>query len=268
VTRTAGGRPLDTLIRLFVVGNRFDEDMLAGVFAPTTVDEWCSFGILERCRGPGEGRHQHPVVRRPVRGGRHRGATGQWDARRRPRDGRQPSTLGLAGLTVRRPSRATLDLGAGGGYHALLAAAHSERWSRPTSRAGHLDGGPERRPKRTRSHRGPPGGSLRSRRGGDLRPRRVQPSFIVGPDISQQFLSTEREGDGLCRELARLAPSFLNEGGYCQFLANWISVDGQRWSDRLARGSRQWVRHLVIRISSDRPRTTMRPRDLGDDRRP
>ena len=33
--RTAAGRPLDTLIRLFVIGNRVDEVTLAAIVAPT-----------------------------------------------------------------------------------------------------------------------------------------------------------------------------------------------------------------------------------------
>ena len=60
------------------------------------------------------------------------------------------------------------------------------------------------------------------------------PPFIVSPDNLFYFLHGGMSGDELCRTIARQAPAFLADAGYCQFLANWTVVSGEDWRDRLA----------------------------------
>jgi hypothetical protein len=60
------------------------------------------------------------------------------------------------------------------------------------------------------------------------------PPFIISPDSTHQFLSTPLPGDALCESLARAAPAHLSDGGWCQFLCNWIVAGGQAWEERLA----------------------------------
>jgi len=56
----------------------------------------------------------------------------------------------------------------------------------------------------------------------------------VSPDSTHQFLSTSLPGDALCERLARTAPAYLIDGGWCQFLCNWIVPDDEPWEQRLA----------------------------------
>src|SRR5688572_3635860 len=49
--RTAGGTPLETLIRLFILGVTVDEAAAQGALAPMTVEEWLGLGLLERDAG-------------------------------------------------------------------------------------------------------------------------------------------------------------------------------------------------------------------------
>ncbi len=41
------------------------------------------------------------------------------------------------------------------------------------------------------------------------------------------------EGDDFCRMLVGEAPKYLNDGGYCQLLANWLHIDGVPWEERV-----------------------------------
>lgn len=53
-------------------------------------------------------------------------------------------------------------------------------------------------------------------------------------------------GDDFCRRVVTDAPGLLNDGGYCQLLANWLHVDGVPWDERVggwaeASGCEAWV---------------------------
>jgi hypothetical protein len=44
-------------------------------------------------------------------------------------------------------------------------------------------------------------------------------------------------GDDLCRTIVQQSAGHLNDGGYCQLLANWQHVAGEDWRDRIS----SWV---------------------------
>jgi len=61
------------------------------------------------------------------------------------------------------------------------------------------------------------------------------PPFITGPGATDfTYRDSGRAGDGVCAELAQAAPRLLNPGGTMQFLANWLHVEGQPWTERVA----------------------------------
>ncbi|MFD0560224.1 methyltransferase family protein [Stackebrandtia endophytica] len=61
------------------------------------------------------------------------------------------------------------------------------------------------------------------------------PPFITGPGATDfTYRDSGRAGDGVCAELAQAAPGLLNPGGTMQFLANWLHVEGQPWTERVA----------------------------------
>src|SRR5688500_215705 len=45
--RSAGGSPLETLIRLFVLGVPVDRPAAQGALAPMTLEQWLQLGLLE-----------------------------------------------------------------------------------------------------------------------------------------------------------------------------------------------------------------------------
>ncbi|NVI89523.1 class I SAM-dependent methyltransferase [Actinomadura sp. BRA 177] len=61
------------------------------------------------------------------------------------------------------------------------------------------------------------------------------PPFVVAPDEGPRFTYRESgmEGDDFCRMLVGEAPKYLNDGGYCQLLANWLHIDGVPWEERV-----------------------------------
>lgn len=232
--RTRGGTPLETLIRLFILGVRVGPEAAAAALAPMGPAWWAERGLVRLVDGEVEAAVQLRC---------YQGLVVAFDFHRRGGAPLAPdyvmgisaSSLTLAGLTIRRPSGATLDLGTGSGFQGFVAAGHSERvvvtdrnpraveiaaFNARLNGLAHVD----------------------SREGDLFEPVEGEtfdlivsnPPFIVSPDNIFYFLHSGRTGDEVCRAIAREAPRFLAEGGYCQFLANWVTVAGEDWSDRLA----------------------------------
>ncbi|MGA5702087.1 DUF7059 domain-containing protein [Peterkaempfera bronchialis] len=144
----------------------------------------------------------------------------------------------LAGITVRRPVRETLDLGAGSGVQALHAARHSGRVTATdvNPRALHF----------TRLTVALSGfGNVETAQGSLFEPvgeRRFDlvvsnPPFVISPTGRFTYRDGGMPGDELCRRLVREAADHLAPGGYCQLLANWQHIRGEDWHERLA----EWV---------------------------
>ena len=145
-----------------------------------------------------------------------------------------PTSRLLSRFTVRRPSRATLDLGTGTGFQALVAAAHSEKVvatdlnSRAVAFALF----------NTRLNGIENVECLEGNRFEPVAGRKFDlivsnPPFFITPAAQYLFCDNPLDLDQLCRQLAREAPSYLDEGGYFQMLCEWAEVRGQPWQERL-----------------------------------
>jgi hypothetical protein len=65
------------------------------------------------------------------------------------------------------------------------------------------------------------------------------PPFVISPESAYSggrfaYRDSGLPGDELCRRLVTEAPRHLNEGGWCQLLANWLHVEGVDWRERVA----------------------------------
>ncbi|MEW2396353.1 class I SAM-dependent methyltransferase [Streptomyces sp. NPDC046862] len=145
----------------------------------------------------------------------------------------------LAGITVRTPVGAALDLGTGSGIQALHATRHATRVTATdvNPRALHITA-------LTLALSAAPAADLRE--GSLFEPVRddetydlivSNPPFVISPGARLTYRDGGMGGDDLCRALVRQAGERLNEGGFAQFLANWQHVEGEDWQDRL----RSWV---------------------------
>ncbi|MFJ9931053.1 methyltransferase [Streptomyces misionensis] len=145
----------------------------------------------------------------------------------------------LAGITVRTPVAAALDLGTGSGIQALHASRHATRVTATdlNPRALHITA-------LTLALSGAPAAELRE--GSLFEPVRddekfdlivSNPPFVISPGARLTYRDGGMGGDDLCRSLVQQAGERLNEGGFAQFLANWQHVAGEDWQDRL----RSWV---------------------------
>jgi SAM-dependent methyltransferase len=145
-----------------------------------------------------------------------------------------PTSRLLSRFTVRRPSRATLDVGTGTGIQALSAAAHSERVLA-------TDLNPRAVEVAAFNARLNGVENVQWRVGNGFEPVAdstfdlivSNPPFMITPAAQYLFCHNPLDLDQLCRRLVREAPSHLNEGGYFQMLCEWAQVRGQPWSERL-----------------------------------
>ena len=146
-----------------------------------------------------------------------------------------PTSRLLSRFAVRRPSRATLDLGTGNGIQALSAAAHSEK-------VVATDLSPRAVAFAAFNARLNGIGNVECRAGDGFEPvsgRKFDlivsnPPYYITPSARYLFCDNPMDLDQLCRRLVREAPSYLNEGGYFQMLCEWAEVEGQPWRERLS----------------------------------
>jgi len=145
-----------------------------------------------------------------------------------------PTSKFLNKFAVRRHSRATLDLGAGGGILSLSAARYSDlvvatdlnaravTFAQFNVRLNGID-------------------NIEVLTGDCFAPVSGQrfdlilsnPPFFITPQTDYLFCDNSMELDGLCRRLVKEAPAHLNEGGYMQMLCEWAQVAGQPWEERI-----------------------------------
>jgi SAM-dependent methyltransferase len=232
--RTRRGTALDTLIRLFLIETPCELDAVHTAVRPLSLEVLAEAGLVQI---------EGVQVRAAVKVLPFKGLWLAFDSTRRLQTpsrhdyvmGIGKSTLTLANLTVRRRARSVLDLGTGCGTQALLAAAHSDyvlavdrnpravqlaRFNAGLNGIGHvecLEG----------DFFAPAGG-----RTFDLVV--ANPPFVVSPEKRYIYRDSGMEADEVCRKIVREVPGFLNEGGYCQILCNWVHPAGQDWRERLA----------------------------------
>lgn len=145
-----------------------------------------------------------------------------------------PTSRLLSRFTVRRPSRATLDVGTGTGIQALIAAAHSEKVVatdlNPRAVAfaafnARLNG--------VENVECLAGEGYEPVAGRKFDLIVTNPPFFLTPSTLYLFCDNPMDLDQLCCRLTREAASYLNEGGYFQMLCEWAEVEGQTWQERL-----------------------------------
>src|SRR4051794_23015683 len=191
--------PLVTLVRLFVAGLPSSGAAASRALAPMELEAAVDAGLVSV-----EGVQAHPqVMLQPI--GDLVIASDVRSRRDRPDFVMQVSstTVALAGLTIRRPVEAALDIGCGSGFQALLAARHSARvsafdanpraieYARLNARLNGLG---------TVSFEG--GALFAPLPDGQFALIVSTPPFVISPGLGHQFRDSGLEGDAVCRHLA------------------------------------------------------------------
>ena len=225
--------PLNTLLRWFWLGVRQEAATTEGLLPQWVIRVALDSGLLRR-----EGTSLVPQVMLVHIGGfliasDHTSAIDRGDSNLVLWP--NPTSKLLSRFSVRRPSSATLDLGAGNGILGLTAASYSQRVvatdlnDRATACAAfnaRLNGIE----------------NIECLTGDGFAPVTGQtfdlilsnPPFFITPSSQYMFCENPAGLDFLCRRLVREAPSHLNEGGYFQMLCEWAQIAGQPWQERLA----------------------------------
>jgi methylase of polypeptide subunit release factors len=228
--------PLDTLIRLFLLGQSVPQDAAQAAIAPMSLDGWISAGLLAPAND-----NQEVVPRlkllpmddlilgsdQPRR----------WIEHASPDFVMAPglTTVELAHAKLGTPSKRTLDLGTGCGALGLLAASHSEKvvatdtnpravaFARFNARLNRID-------------------NVSCREGNAFEPIESgerfdlivsNPPFVISPSKRFEFRDAGMRGDEFCRRLIRAVPSYLNPSGCCQLKCNYAHRSGEDWTESL-----------------------------------
>ncbi len=232
---TRRGRPLDTFIRLFLLGIAEDLDIVRRALAPVPVEEWARAGLIEIEGGQARGQVRIMAFRGMLLASDHQD-TPAAEARPDQVMGMTASTVALADSTVRRPVASTLDLGTGSGVQAFLAAAHSDRvWATDSSTRA-IDFA------RFNAAFNGCGEKIEFLEGGAFEPVRGRtfdlivsnPPFALTPSCRFVYRDSGVPLDGFARALIREGAQRLNEGGLCQIVCDWAHIEGQDWKERLA----------------------------------
>lgn len=240
---TGGGSPLEVLTRLFWLQVPVDARTI-------DADELVAAGLAEMSGGELRARLRVEPLE-AVSGDGHAGYAVS-DLKVRPGSGSVPAadhavgaggaSANLARLVVHRAVDNALDLGTGCGVQAVHLARRN-----PGARITATDVNPRALDLAAMSLALSGADRAELIEGSLLEPVRERrfdlivsnPPFVVAPSGGRRFTYRESgmSGDDFCRRLVAEAPSHLNDGGYCQILANWLHVEGVPWEERLG----SWV---------------------------
>ena len=241
---TRGGGDLATLVRLFALQVPVDRSR-AEAALPGLVDALVAGGMLDASGGEvralvdirpyGDEDHDWWIVCDPTSG---------LDGRQAPMDpsyvlGISEASSSLAQLTVREPVGRALDLGTGCGVQAMHLAQHASEvvatdvnpralaMARLTAALNEADVDVR-------------DGSLFEPVAGETFDLiATNPPFVISPPGSQVLVYRDSgmPGDSVVRHLVENAETHLNDGGWCQILANWAHHDDVDWRADLG----QWL---------------------------
>lgn len=238
---TSGGRPIDTFVRLFLMGEPVSSQALADAIAPMTVDDWSRAGIVNI-----QGFYAFPTL-----------GLALFDSLLLFHDCRNdvgPNyVMGVAGTSsalahqaIFAPGRLALDLGTGCGVLAFLAARTCERvlatdknpravaMAKFNARVNAIDN--------VDFDVGDlfdPAKAYLANRGPDARFDFIycNPPFVITPGGRYMYCDSGMKGDGIVEAVVRGAPALLAEHGVAQLVCNWIHPADRPWQQRVS----SWV---------------------------
>lgn len=251
---TNGGTPQETLIRLFLFGAPVDVAAARAALHPLRLESLYRMGIVESRGSEAVSR----VALCPY--GKYVLA---FDRPEQVSAGARPdlvmgitsSTMDLVHFTVRERVRAALDLGTGCGMQAFLAAEHADlvfgvdRCARAAAfaRFNIALNGLENVECLEGDRFEPVAGRRFGLVVGNL-------PFVIAPATRYLYRDNGMELDRFTRSVVEQVPAYLEEGGFCQLICEWVHPAGEDPAGRLA----GWFRDAgcdvwVLRLSTAKP---------------
>jgi methylase of polypeptide subunit release factors len=231
--RTGAGRPVDTLIRLFLMERSVPVDAVVAALDPFPVPRLVEAGILTQEAGEVRAAIRLQPFTELVLAHDSPGLILTPEAENYVM-GVARSSLALANFTIRRPVGRVLDLGCGCGVQGLLAAQDAREvvgvdrnpraiaFSRFNARLNDI------------SHADFREGDLFEPATGETFDRIVgNPPFVISPENRFRFRDGGMTGDHFCERIIRQVPDYLAPGGMAQFLINWAEFSAGDWRDRI-----------------------------------
>lgn len=236
--RLSGRSPLETLIRLFLIGSAVRGEDVDAALPSMGAGDLRTAGLVE----PFDGGVRATLRIVPhgdilVACDRSYYGDGGHDAADTVTGVTSPAIL-LADFTIRKRARRALDIGTGGGIQALLLANHCES-------VVAVDINPRALNFAELNCRLNGITNVDLRQGSWFKPVEgerfdivtANPPYVMSPDSTFLYRDSGLVADSLCRELIKDMPGFLDEGGFGHILISWALKDGQEWSEPL----REWV---------------------------
>ncbi len=256
---TTGGSPLETLVRLFLLGTTEPANAVRSLPREVLEPDGDGYRATVDVRPYAADDREWWVVSdlgsdvRPLRPDHVLGVGG--------------ASTTLAQATVRTPVDRALDVGTGCGVQALHLSTHAARvtatdrnpralaFAAATARLNGL--------------------TWDLREGDLLEPVRdsrfdllvANPPFVVGPPRDEYaYRDSGLGGDAVSERLVRECTSVLTERGTAQLLANWLHVRGRDWRERVASWLPAGVDALVLQREVQDPAeyVALWQRDAGD----
>lgn len=235
---TRGGSPVETLVRLFLLGTSESENAVRAALPGLGIERALDQGVLEK---DGADLRAGLDIRPHADDEADFLVVSDLDSDTRPGPVHPEHVLGigaasitLANAVIREPVGSALDVGVGCGIQSVHLASHAGTVTATdiSERALALAGATARLN----------GQSWELLQGSLLEPvdgRRFDlivsnPPFVIGTGEKQfTYRDSGFAGDGVCERLIRGLPHHLNPGGTAQLLANWLVRDGADWRDRI-----------------------------------
>lgn len=237
--RTSEGRPIDTLVRFFLIGAPVTPGALDDAMPGFNADRLCRCGLATQTSDALRCRFELlPVSGLLVFFDRREDAEGREGFSDDYVMGVGGSTRTLMATRIRRKAATAMDLGTGCGVLALAMAPDAEtviasdinpRASAMTSLNAALNKITNIEPAL--------GSYFEPAAGRPLGAVLTNPPFVISPERHYIYRDSGLPADEAARTVCRDGAAALDEGGCMQILCNWAQTNEQGWDDRV----RSWL---------------------------
>jgi methylase of polypeptide subunit release factors len=231
---TAAGRPLDTFVRLFLMGVPTGLREARAAMSPVPLEEWVEAGLVQADGDSVSGLvalypYEDLILAADKPELLDCGAGADFVS------GVTNGTVTLALFMVRRSFRNILDLGTGCGVMGFVAARAGGRLLATDINAraiafaqlnARLNG--------IRDAGFATGDAFEPAASRKFDLIVANPPCVIGPGVRYAYRDSGMELDGLCRKIVGRAPEFLEEGGLFQSTVEWPDFAGVDWKERMA----------------------------------